>query len=282
MDKSKFKAKIRTSENYSFVRLKGVLDEDNDLAGLLPRLTGSVLIVDAGEVTRISSCGVRDWVGWRQELERRGIKLVLIRCSPSFVTQINLVTNFVGNATVYSFQIPYYCPTCDREKQKLVETASLTEQLPVRAPSFRCTDCGGALEFDDIEESYFAFINSAEAAQPDLRVRLLVEEVAPDVEAKIRALNETGSVSLSGPLQSVTSRTPDSAPHFGPLPPNYLDIEEEITGQFAAVPNTTAEPADLVETDTEPESQSPALMIAFVISAVVVIGLLIYFAITGI
>ena len=250
--------------------------------GLIPRLTGEVLIVDSSEVNRISSCGVRDWVNWVHEVDHRGFKVVLIRCSPALVTQINLVTNFVGKATVYSFFAPYYCPTCDRESQKLLLTESLSEEVPVRSPSFRCTDCGGALDFDDIEESYFAFINSAETATPDLQLRLLVQEVSPDLEAKIRALNEAGSVPLSGPLQAVSSRTPESSPHFGPLPPNYLDIEEEITGQYAAVSGSMPAPATLIEPETESESSSAGLMIAFVISAVVVIGLLIYFAVTGV
>ena len=69
MNRQKLRAKLRSSETYSFLRLRGVIDEDNHLASLVGQLTGDILIVDAGEVDRINSCGVRDWVNWLQAVE---------------------------------------------------------------------------------------------------------------------------------------------------------------------------------------------------------------------
>jgi hypothetical protein len=283
-DKHKFKAKLRASETYSFLRLRGIVDEDNNLTGLIPRLTGDVLVVDTAAITRISSCGVRDWVNWLNEVEKHGFKVVLIRCSPPIVTQINMVTNFVGNSVVYSFLAPYYCPTCDRESQKLLEVEPLAQNNPVRAPSFRCSDCGGALDFDDLEESYFAFINGTDTRQLDSRVRRLVEELSPDLEAKIRALNESGSVPLSGPLHTIGSLGDQvGKPDEAALPPNYLDIEEEITGAHKAVKSPTPSAMNtLKENEKEGEGGSSKLMIAFIALAVVVIGLLVYFAVSGV
>jgi hypothetical protein len=237
-------------------------------------------------VDRINSCGVRDWVNWISAVEEKGFKVVLIRCSPSIVTQINLVTNFVGGAIVHSFQAPYYCPSCDREYLKLIETESLMGQRPVRAPSFRCSECGGVLDFDDIEESYFAFLNAADGGGVDQRIKHLVDEVSPDLEAKIRALNEAGSGPLSGPLHTVGTlggfTRPEPSPSESLLPPNYLDIDQEENPRAPMAP--AAKEAQAATLDVEPEAHgsSNALMIAFVVSAVVVIGLLIYFAVTGV
>jgi anti-anti-sigma regulatory factor len=287
MSRKKFQAKLRASERYSFLRLRGVIDEDNHLMSLVPKLTGDVLVIDLAEVDRINSCGVRDWVNWLQVVEDKQVKVVLIRCSTSIVAQINMVTNFAGNAIVHSFFAPYYSPSIDREYLKLIETESLLGQRPVRAPSFRCSETGEPLEFDDIEESYFAFIN-AHDSHIDANVKRLVDEVAPDLEAKIRALNEAGSGPLTGPLHSVgtlsgftTGDQPES-PGLS-LPPNYLDIDEELEVGDAEAgglerPLLGEEAAGVAESGTA----GGALMYVFVASALVVIGLLIYFATTGV
>lgn len=285
MNRKKFQAKLRASESYSFLRLRGVIDEDNHLASLIPKLSGEVLVVDASEVERINSCGVRDWVNWLHGVEDAGLKVVLIRTSPSIVTQINLVTNFVGGSVVYSFQAPYYCPACDREYLKLIETEGLLGPDPARAPAFRCSECGGVLDFDDLEESYFAFINATRAGSIDSRLKRLVDEVAPDLEAKIRALNEAGSAPLSGPLHTVGtlgSLTPVEPSPAPKLPPRYFELEEETERAHGGA----NPPEDIDEPQTEPPvpiaTTGNALMVVFVVSAVVVIGLLIYFAVTGI
>jgi anti-anti-sigma regulatory factor len=280
MSKEKLHAKLRASENYSFLRLRGIIDEDNSLGNLVPRLTGELLVVDLAEVERINSCGVRDWVNWVDAVAEKERKVVLIRCSPAIVTQINMVTNFADRAVVHSFFAPYYCEDCDRELQKLIETETLLGQSPVRAPSFRCSDCGGALEFDDLEESYFAFTNATDPDAIDHRLKRLVDEVSPDLEAKIRALNETGSAQLSGPLQTVGGRTPEPTPEPITIPPGYLDIldDDDTADPLAAVMRSTT-PGPLVAAQVQASS---ALMVAFVISAMAVIGLLVYFAVTGV
>jgi anti-anti-sigma regulatory factor len=283
MERKKLHAKLRSGEAYSFLRLRGVIDEDNNLSGLVDRLGGDVLVVDASEVDRINSCGVRDWVNWLIAVEEMRFKVILIRCAPPIVTQINLVTNFVGDAVVHSFFAPYYCPECDREVLKLIETESLYGQTPVTPPSFRCGDCGGVLEFDDIEEAYFAFINAADPAAMDKRLRRLVDEVSPDLEAKIRALNEAGSSPLSGPLHTVGTlgSVGGEADEPPPLPAAYLDIDEEETRP----PQSSAELAAIMEESLLLEGAaagSSKLMVAFVASAILVIGLLIYLALTGV
>jgi anti-anti-sigma regulatory factor len=288
MSRKKFQAKLRASDRYSFLRLRGVIDEDNHLMSLVPKLTGDVLIIDLAEVDRINSCGVRDWVNWLQAIEERGMKGVLIRCSTAIVAQINMVTNFAGNAIVFSFFAPYYSPSIDREYQKLIECETLLGQRPVRAPAFRCSETGEPLEFDDIEESYFAFVNAHGTGAADLKLKRLVDEVAPDLEAKIRALNEAGSGPLTGPMHSIGTLggliTPEPEPGSPNLPPNYLDIDEELdpgsTEQETPFERPGARP--LAPVVAEPPASSSGLLILFLASAAVVIGLLIYFAATGV
>ncbi len=283
MSSDKLHARLRASEAYSFLKLSGVIDEDNSLDALLPRLTGNVLVVDSTDVIRINSCGVRDWVNWLSAIHQKGTKVVLIRCSPSIVNQINLVTNFSGHAVVHSFCAPYYCSSCDRELQKLIETDSVLAGS-MKAPPFRCNDCGSALEFDDIEESYFAFINATDPDAIDHRLKRLVDEVSPDLEAKIRALNDAGSAPLSGPLHTIgglTGEEPQVAAEAD-LPVSYFDINEDPAqpsgGETAVVRDTTGSQS----VNTVAVRRTSGLMLALIASAIVVVILLVYLAATGV
>ena len=90
-------------EDVVFVKLSGVIDEDNTLARTTKKLTGRTLVLDLAEVKRINSCGVRDWVNWLSDLHAKGKTVILTRCSPCIVTQLNLVNNFVGRAMVRAY-----------------------------------------------------------------------------------------------------------------------------------------------------------------------------------
>ncbi|MCA9562771.1 MAG: hypothetical protein KC561_04735 [Myxococcales bacterium] len=288
MESDKLHARLRTSDAYSFLRLEGIIDEDNRLGAMTSKLTGSALIVDTADVRRINSCGVRDWVNWLTSVEQSGQKSVLIRCSPAIVSQINLVTNFAGDAVVHSFFAPYYCPSCDSEVLKLIETETLLGVSPVRAPSFRCEECGTGLEFDDIEDSYFAFINATDPDAIDHRLKRLVDEVSPNIDAKIRALNEAGSAPLSGPLHTFGGLTGEqqsisSEPNPPPVPLDYLDVREVEEAAQLPPSSEPADPTPAPSAASEPSTKyTSGLMIGLVIAAAVVISLLVYLALTGI
>jgi len=82
-------------------------------------------VIDLGEVERINSCGVRDWVNWLSKLRTTAPARCWSSARPRFVAQINLVNNFTGNGVVKSFYVPYFCPECDEEKVLLVEATDM-------------------------------------------------------------------------------------------------------------------------------------------------------------
>ena len=109
-------------------------------------------MIDLGEIERINSCGVRDWVNWLCKLENNGTRSVLVECSPAIVAQINLVNNFTGNGVVKSFYVPYFCPECDEEKVLLVEASDMGPP-PHEPPTCRCDECDLVMDFDDMPDS---------------------------------------------------------------------------------------------------------------------------------
>jgi anti-anti-sigma regulatory factor len=96
----KFQSSIQHRSDVSYVKLGGVIDEDNELAELVDKIPTGTAVIDLGEIERINSCGVRDWVNWLSKLENNGTRSVLVECSPAIVAQINLVNNFTGSGVV--------------------------------------------------------------------------------------------------------------------------------------------------------------------------------------
>lgn len=159
----KFQHSVQQRGEVSYVKLGGVLDEDNELGELVDKIPNGTAVIDLGEIERINSCGVRDWVNWLSRLEQKGTQSVLVECSPAIVAQINLVNNFTGSGVVKSFYVPYFCPECDEEKVLLVEASDMGPP-PHNPPTCRCDECDLVMDFDDMPESYFAFL----ATQPKL------------------------------------------------------------------------------------------------------------------
>jgi anti-anti-sigma regulatory factor len=163
----KFQSSVQHRGDVSYVKLGGVIDEDNELGDLVEKIPTGTAVIDLGEIERINSCGVRDWVNWLSKLEYHGTRSVLVECSPAIVAQINLVNNFTGNGVVKSFYVPYFCPECDEEKVLLVEASDMGPP-PHEPPTCRCDECDLVMDFDDMPDSYFAFLsNQRKLAEPD-------------------------------------------------------------------------------------------------------------------
>lgn len=147
------------------IKLTGVLDEHNRLGDLMEKVGAGTALINLAGVERINSTGARDWVRWLASIEARGIKPVLIACSPAVVDQLNRTKNFAGNAVVKSFQIPYHCDTCDLDKLMLVYVADMS-QPPAEAPVCTCDGCGGPMMFVEDIATYFAFLNHLPRPKP--------------------------------------------------------------------------------------------------------------------
>jgi anti-anti-sigma regulatory factor len=215
----KFNAAIQHRDDVSYVKLAGVIDEDNELANIVERIPRGTAVIDLGEIERINSCGVRDWVNWLSRLDSQGTRVVLVECSPAIVAQINLVNNFTGNGVVKSFFVPYFCPECDEEKVLLVETADMGA-LPHEPPMCRCDECDLVMDFDDMPDSYFAFLSNsrkyAEAEKVNGAIRDLSGQADHPDRGRVRAR-------VSSPAIAPTHKA--NVPAFGgrqPSQPNRM------------------------------------------------------------
>ena len=188
----KFSIGSSTVEDVTFLKIGGVIDEDNSLGRALKRIEGGTVIIDLSGVERINSCGVRDWVNWLNDLNSRDKKVILVRCSTCIVNQINLVNNFTGGGMVKSFFAPFYCPKCDLEELKLLQVEHFAGLAQPKAPQHRGQRCAEArceMEFDDIEESYFAFIPRNTGEVVDDRLQHVIKSFSPSIKDRIKRLD---------------------------------------------------------------------------------------------
>ncbi len=194
----KFQASVHHRDDVTYVKLTGVIDEDNELTDLSDQIPPGTAVIDLGEIDRINSCGVRDWVNWLGRIEKADTNVVLVECSPAIVAQINLVNNFTGNGLVKSFYVPYFCPECDEEKVLLVETADMGPP-PHEPPTCRCDECDLVMDFDDMPDSYFAFLASQKHVTEPEHINKVISEFNADDGDKARIRTRGGSSSgISG------------------------------------------------------------------------------------
>lgn len=234
----------QAQEGLIHVRLAGVIDEDSALEGASGEVQpGQLVVIDTAEVTRINSCGVRDWVNWLARLEAQGARVVLVDCSVHIVDQINMVHNFIGSGQVKSFFAPYYCEVCDKELLQLFEVAEIVDPLVIHPP---CPSCGRATELDHLPEQYFAFLED----RPPLHL-------GPDASRAIARLSKGLSVKMreldGGPRQAAAVELPAATPPVqlppvpaalpqAPYPPPLRRAQplREQTGPHPSVPRGDA------------------------------------------
>lgn len=215
---------MKETESVAYLELSGSIDEDNELDELGKRINKPAVVVNAGNIDRINSCGVRDWVNWLNELGKRGTELYLVECSPAIMTQVNLVCNFVGAGSVLSFYAPYFCPDCKEEKMLLFETEEMGPSIPTQAPPCRCDQCDQAMEFDDIESSYFAFLGAIKRKPADPSVADAIKQFSGRQQGTLRARRNTSNLHRLTP-SSGESPSPSSFPfHTPPTIPRGLEL----------------------------------------------------------
>lgn len=148
--------KIQSGTKPLTAALVGELSETLSREPLLSQaVQARAVSIDLGEITRVTSAGVREWVDLLKELANQGVEVALTNVSVVVVGQLNMISNFAFGATVVSIHAPYFCESCGEQETRIfvVNDETLSK---IEAPH-KCTKCGGALEFDDLPERFLAF-----------------------------------------------------------------------------------------------------------------------------
>ena len=152
---------ISKNGDWEKLSLIGPINEDAEI--FLPKLLqslGTNLIINFKSVESVNSCGVRAWITFIRDLEK-GRTLIFEECTAEIVSQINMIPNFRGSATIQSVYAGYSCAHCGHAQSELfVKGKNLPASAGDGAGDIACGKCGKTTEMDEIEEEFFAWIDN--------------------------------------------------------------------------------------------------------------------------
>jgi ABC-type transporter Mla MlaB component len=138
--------------------LRGEITEVSEFAAIQEKIDGGVRI-DTSGISRVNSCGVREWITFMESLAKKGHAVELENCSPAIVRQLSMIVNAKGSAQVRSILVPYYCETCDDNRE--VPCQIRGRRVVDFAEIAICPKCKNEMEFDDMKQAYFAFLSNS-------------------------------------------------------------------------------------------------------------------------
>jgi len=149
-----------TTEEREQVSFDGQIDERSKLVEFVGKFSsGQVVIINLEKVSFINSVGVREWIRMLRKLEELGVKVLLSECSEAMIHQVNMIVEAKGDAEVSSFYAPYQCDTCGFESSMCIDVGPNEEMLRrMEAPQKKCPECEAVMEFNEIPERYFLFL----------------------------------------------------------------------------------------------------------------------------
>lgn len=164
------------------------------------------VILDLGDVQRITSFGVREWLA----MFSGAVYLqdcFLARCSESVVNQLTLIRKFDGGSHILSFFAPYLCTTCNKPFERLFDRDFDADEIARAAPeAVKCPRCDGSGSFDDDPRSYFAFFAAHERTPVPADIRKLhsalceQDQVRPAEDLEKAIDGDTTRIRVNGKL----------------------------------------------------------------------------------
>lgn len=152
-----FEIERRRAADVLVLSLVGRLTEAFDGKALALELSNTI-VFDLERTTGITSFAVRIWVDMLAEARSRLTGLYFARCSQSMARQFSMVRNFAGGGQLVSFYVPYACPHCDHEFERLFDCEEDAEVIRrFQGPPAECPRCGMDGEIDDDPTSCFSF-----------------------------------------------------------------------------------------------------------------------------
>jgi len=139
----------------STLKVSGVVDEDVQFEPSVERF-GTQATVDFSGVTRINSCGVRQWT---KAIAGCPALIRYVDAPTLIVDQFSMVPEFLGpRSTVESFEARYVCNACSFEENVKLVVGRHVQKGSADAPEHPCGRCGQPSEMDHNPEVFLEFL----------------------------------------------------------------------------------------------------------------------------
>ena len=157
-----FKFSQRTEKNILHLTLEGEIQA----TCLFPELDLSdvnKLDFDLGKITYINSGGIRNWVLWMAQLNKKfpTEKFVFRQIPPIIVSQIGNVDSFIPKRSkIESVFIPFFCDHCGAaatnlfEPEKYFQESKPKVEILTAMSEMTCPQCSKGMEIDAFPEKY--------------------------------------------------------------------------------------------------------------------------------
>lgn len=153
--------------------LSGPLDESFDPAAF-GDACGRITLVDLDDVRSVTSFGVKQWLTAMRRIPS-DTYVGFVNARPTVAMQFNLVVGFAGEGELLSLYAPFMCPSSGDEHHHLVDVRRDYAAIASGSvPTYEC-HAGEAAEFDDIPETYFAFVVSRSPPSPPPAVQQMLD-----------------------------------------------------------------------------------------------------------
>jgi hypothetical protein len=127
-----------------------------DLLRSATKWAGKSIVFDWSGVTITSSDGIREWVGFLDEVAP-GRAVALAQCPPNIVISFNMIPACIGPAKVASVYGTFVCPGCNKERSDvLVTAADVSDRGELKKPVI-CESCGDLMALNLPPDEYFGF-----------------------------------------------------------------------------------------------------------------------------
>lgn len=150
-------------ERTDIIYFMGDINEDSEIS--LANLVDQVVkdsVFNLKDVTSINSCGVRAWINFLREVEKKNLSIVFEECTPEVVSQINMIPNFKGRSRIRSVYASYVCENCDFQNLELFkEGENLPTSLEEEIAEVKCPKCQSTMEMEELEEEFFSWIENS-------------------------------------------------------------------------------------------------------------------------
>lgn len=153
--RSRVAPQLASRGDAAIVLVAGMVDEHFPGFGDLGAMR--TVVLDLGGVTFVTSFGVRQWLRSIAAVPRTVEHLYLANCPPIIVDQLNMILGFGGTAKILSLLAPFACAQCGAASKAPIDVIAERDLIAQGALAPRpCAKCGGALQLDELFDSYFA------------------------------------------------------------------------------------------------------------------------------
>jgi hypothetical protein len=133
------KSEITYETEKTLVKLLDPFNENVDkiFSQIIAKIKFDHILFDLDGVTTINSFGGMHWMKFLKSIENT--KVDFVQCSVEFITYINVLPDFKGHGTLFSYYVPYHCLECsiDFKVEYQSEQFTINDEFPPKP----CSGC---------------------------------------------------------------------------------------------------------------------------------------------